>query len=67
MLNRKYVIIHLIVGLVKMILNDLLCVKMSQYFTKPYEPFDGDINVKIYLLNYAKKADLNQQNLIQLV
>ena len=59
MLNRKYVIIHLIVGLVKMILNDLLCVKMSQYFTKPYEPFDGDINVKIYLLNYAKKADLN--------
>ena len=59
MLNRKYVIIHLIVGLVKMILNDLLCVKMNQYFTKPYEPFDGDINVKIYLLNYAKKADLN--------
>ena len=59
MLNRKYVIIHLIVGLVKMILNDLLCLKMSQYFTKPYEPFDGDINVKIYLLNYAKKADLN--------
>ena len=59
MLNRKYVIIHLIVGLVKMILNDLLCVKMSQYFTKPYEPFDGDINVKADLLNYAKKADLN--------
>ena len=59
MLNRKYIIIHLIVGLVKMISNELLCVKMSQYFTKPYEPFDGDINVKIYLLNYAKKADLN--------
>ena len=31
---------------------------MSQYFSKPYEPFRGDINVKIYLSNYAKKADL---------
>ena len=41
-----------------MILNELLCVKMSQYFTIPYEPFDGDINVKVVLLNYATKADL---------
>ena len=30
---------------------------MSQYFPKPYEPFAGDINVKIDLSNYAKKAD----------
>ena len=31
---------------------------MSQYFPKPYEPFGGDINVKIDLSNYATKADL---------
>ena len=31
---------------------------MSQYFPKPYEPFDGDINVKVYLTNYATKADI---------
>ena len=31
---------------------------MSQYFPKPYEPFGGDINVKVDLLNYATKADI---------
>ena len=31
---------------------------MSQYFPKPYEPFGGDINVKVYLSNYATKADI---------
>ena len=31
---------------------------MSQYFSKPYEPFDGDINVKVDLSNYATKADI---------
>ena len=31
---------------------------MSQYFPKPYEPFGGDINVKVNLSNYATKADL---------
>ena len=30
---------------------------MSQYFPKPYEPFGGDINVKVDLSNYAKKTD----------
>ena len=30
---------------------------MSQYFPKPYEPFGGDINVKVDLSNYAIKAD----------
>ena len=35
----------------------LLC-KMSQYFPKPYEPFDGDINIKVDLFNYATKADV---------
>ena len=31
---------------------------MSQYFPKPYEPFGGDINVKVDLSNYAKKAGI---------
>ena len=31
---------------------------MSQYFPKPYEPFGGDINVKVDLSNYAAKADI---------
>ena len=32
---------------------------MSQYFSKPYKPFGGNINVKVDLSNYAPKADLN--------
>ena len=31
---------------------------MSQYFPKPYEPFGGDINVKVDLSNCATKTDL---------
>ena len=31
---------------------------MSQYSPKPYEPFGGDINVKVDLSNYATKADI---------
>ena len=31
---------------------------MIQYFLKPYEPFGGDINVKVDLSNYATKTDL---------
>ena len=31
---------------------------MSQYFPNPYEPFGGDINVKVDLSNYATKNDL---------
>ena len=46
-------IVHLIAGLMKEIMY-----KMSQYFPKPYEPFVGDINVKIDLSNYATKSDL---------
>ena len=30
---------------------------MSQYFRKPYETFDRDINVKVDLSNYATKTD----------
>ena len=28
------------------------------YFPKPYEPFGGDISVKVHLSNYATKADI---------
>ena len=57
MLNGNDMIIHLIAGLIKIILNEISFTKMSQYFPKPYEPFDGDINVKVDLSNYATKAD----------
>ena len=46
-------IIHSIVGLIKKTLY-----KMSQYFPKPYEPFGGDINVKVDLSNHATKDDI---------
>ena len=36
------------------------CVKMSQYFPKPYEPFGGEMNVKDDLSNYATKADIKK-------
>ena len=31
---------------------------MSQYFPKSYEPFGGDINVRVDLSNYATKTDI---------
>ena len=31
---------------------------MSKYFPNPYEPFGGDINVKVDLSSYATKADI---------
>ena len=31
---------------------------MNQCFPKPYEPFGGDINIKVDLSNYATKADI---------
>ena len=42
--------IHLIAGLIKKTFN-----KMSQYLPKPDEPFGGDVNVTVYLFNYATK------------
>ena len=48
-------IIHLIVGLIKKTLY-----KMSKYFPKPYEPFGGDINVKVDLSNYETKTDIKK-------
>ena len=53
MSNGKDMIIHLIVGLIKKTLY-----KMSQYFPKPHKIFDGNINVKVDLPNYATKSDL---------
>ena len=31
---------------------------MSHYFPKSYEPFGGDINLKVDLSNYTTKADM---------
>ena len=46
-------IILLIFGLIKKTLY-----KMSQYFPKPFEPFGGNINVRVDLSNYATKDDI---------
>ena len=34
------------------------CIKMRLYFPKPYEPFSGDINVKVDWSNHATKTDI---------
>ena len=44
---------YLIVGLIKR-----PCIKMSQYFPKPFRNLVGNINVKVDLSNYARKTDL---------
>ena len=49
-------IVHLTVGLIKKIQCNYL--KMSQYFLKPFDPFSGDINVKVDLSNYGTRADI---------
>ena len=36
MSNGKAMIIHLIVRLIKIMLNEIPCIKMNQYFPKPY-------------------------------
>ena len=52
----------LIAGLIKKTLH-----KISQYFPKPYEPFGGNINIKV-VSKYATKTDLKKlQELIHLV
>ena len=53
--NEKGMIIHLIVGFIKKTLH-----KMSQYFLKPYEPFGGDIKIKVHWFNYATKTDFKK-------
>ena len=37
---------------------------MSQFFPKPYEPFGGDINVKVDLSNYAAKTDIKNIHML---
>ena len=37
---------------------------MIQYFSRPYEPFGGEINVKVDLSNYATKADIKNISLV---
>ena len=62
-------IINLIAGLIKKTQCDsIVCVlktlvalqrtKISKYFPKPFRSFGRNINVKVYLSNYATKADL---------
>ena len=53
MSNGKVIIVHLIIGLTKKTLY-----KMRKYCPKTYEPFGGDISVKVDLSNYATKADI---------
>ena len=52
MSHGKAMKIRLIAQLIKKTLY-----KMRKYFPKPYEPFGGDINVKVGLLDYATIAD----------
>ena len=51
--------IFLIVGLIKRMLK-IEKYTMIQYFPKQYQPFVGDINVKVDLSNYATKTDLKE-------
>ena len=51
--DGKPIIIHLITGFMKKTLH-----KRGQYFPKSYEPFGGDIYVKVDLSNYTTKTDL---------
>ena len=47
--------------LVVLFINQNICSNknfQSQYFRKPYEPFGGDINVKVDSSNHATKLDL---------
>ena len=40
--------------------DKLYVIKMCQYFPKPYEPFCGNINVKVDLPIYVAKADIKK-------
>ena len=52
MIIDNLLIIHLIVGLLKLTLH-----KMSQHFPKPRKSFERDITVKVDLSNYATKTN----------
>ena len=51
--NGKDMTSHLIVGLIKKTLNEIPCIKMSEYFPKVFK-----INVKVDLSYYATKTDI---------
>ena len=52
-------IVHLVAGLIKKTQrNSIDCIKMNQYFPKPYELFGRDINGKVDLSNYTTKTDI---------
>ena len=53
MIIDNSLIIHLIVGLLKLTLH-----KMNQRFPKPHKSFERDITVKVDLSNYATKTNL---------
>ena len=54
----KDMIIRLIVGLIKKILNEIPSYKNERNFPKPFKSFGGNINVEADLCNYATKTDL---------
>ena len=53
MSNEKFMIIFLIAELIKKTYY-----KMSQFFPKPYNRFDGNVKAELDLSNYATKTDL---------
>ena len=57
MSNGNVMIVHLIVGLIKKTQSNE-CIKMIQYFPKPYERFGENVKVKVDLSNYATKTDI---------
>ena len=55
MSNGKFIIIHLIVGLIKKIL-----LYMMSYHPEPYDNIENEIKVELDLSNYATKPDLKK-------
>ena len=63
MSNGKAMIIHLVAGLIR-----TTFFKMSQYFSKSYESFGGDINLKLICLIMQLKQILKTlQELVRLI
>ena len=58
-------IIHLIIGLIKKAL--LHCMKMSQYFSKPFRSFRGNINVKVNFCNLTNLKTVDKLDIDKLV
>ena len=63
MSNGKNTTIHLIFGLIKKTLNEILSNTISLHknqpiLSKPFRSFAENINVKVDLSNYATKTDL---------